>query len=319
MRILVAGGTGDVGLPLVRRLIAGGHEVVAMSRGRRSNAAISLGARSVVADALDLGAVRRAVREPEPEAIVDLLTALPRNGPTRPSHLEATNELRRVGSANLYRAAESAGVRRYVAESIVFVYGYEGRDRVWTESDPVGPATGSASRYSPALEAARGKERLVTEGSVEGVALRFGLLYGPGAGSTLFMARMLGRRMLGLPGGGRGIVPWIHVEDAASAVVAALERGEPGEVINVADDQPASFRAFASELADRIGTPRPYGIPTWLARPFVPYATLFMSGSRLRVSNEKAKNQLGWKPMFPTYREGLGDVAAALKDGAQRP
>ena len=312
MKVLVAGATGDVGRPTVRRLLQAGHEVVTFSRGRHPGfmgdgdeplTRVS----QISGNALDGEGTRRAIARASPDAVVDLLTALPRNGPTRPSHLEPTNELRRRGTTNLFRAAVEAGVHRYVAESIVFVYGYGAGDRVRTEDDPAGAEAGVSGKYAGALQAAVGKEQLVTSGPIEGVALRFGVFYGPKAGSTRYMARMLRRRLLGLPGGGRGIAPWIRVDDAADAVVAALERDVAGEVFNVVDDEPASFRDFAEELARRIGAPRPYGVPVWLARPFVPYATTFMSGSRLLASNDKAKSRLGWTPAHPSTREGLAD------------
>lgn len=311
MRVLVAGATGDVGRPTVRALVRAGHDVHAMTRkASRGRGLEASGAAHVVADALDPGDVRRAVQDAGPDAIVDLLTALPRNGPMRPGDLEATNVIRTRGTGNLLAAASEAGVRRYVAESVCFVYGYGDRgDRALTEDDP--PEPRAAPEYRPALEAALEKERRVVGEAPTGTVVRFGVFYGPEVGSTAYMARMLRRRMLGLPGGGRAIVPWIHVEDAAAATVAALERGEPG-VYNVVDDRPASFRAFAEALAAAAGLPSPYGVPEWLVRPFLPYAARFMSRTRLRVSNGLAKRDLGWSPSFPTYREGVVDVAEGL-------
>jgi nucleoside-diphosphate-sugar epimerase len=315
VRVLVAGATGDVGRPTVRRLLRDGHEVHALTRTPGKVRHLQrLGARAVVADMLDTDAVRGAVDTARPEAVVDLLTALPRRGPIRPSDLDATNRLRREATATLVEAARATGVRRYVAESIAFVYGYGDRGATpLTEEDAPAPADEVPRRYLPALRAALDKERRVTEEAPEGIALRFGLFYGPDAGSTRYMARMLRRRMLGLPGGGRGIVPWVHVEDVAAATVAALEHGTPGTVYNVVDDEAASFRDFASALAMAAGLPRPYGVPEWLVRPVLPYAALFMSRTRLRVSNARAKRDLGWQPAFPTYRQGVVDVAASLR------
>ena len=306
MRVLVAGATGDVGLPVVRRLLERGHDVVAMSRSASRAAPLrDLGVRHVAASALDRDAVRRAVGDADPQGIVDLLTALPRNGPLRASHLEPTNELRRVGSANLVDAAREAGIGRLVAESIAFVYGYSGPTPA-TESDPPAPEGTISASYGPSIAAAIEKERRVVEAG--GIALRFGLFYGPDVGSTRFTIRMLRRRMLGLPGGGRGVLPLIHVDDAATAVATALDSEERG-VFNVADDEAATWRAFTQELSRRMELPRPYGIPAWLARPFAPYPAMFLGRALLRVSSEKAKRAFGWAPAFPTYREGAADVA----------
>jgi nucleoside-diphosphate-sugar epimerase len=312
VRVLVAGATGDVGRPTVRALLRAGHDVHAMTRkASRGRALEAAGATPVVADALDAGDMRRAVEDAGPDAVVDLMTALPQNGPLRPSDLEATNLIRTRGTGNLLAATSGAGVQRYVAESVCFVYGYGDRgDRALTEDDPT--ESRASPEYRPALEAALGKERRVTEETPAGVVVRFGAFYGPDVGSTAYMARMLRRRLLGLPGGGRGVVPWIHVEDAAAATLAALERGTPGTVYNVVDDLPASFREFAEALAGAARLPRPYGLPEWLVRPFLPYVALFMSRTRLRVSNQRAKQDLGWIPSFPTYREGVVDVAAGL-------
>jgi nucleoside-diphosphate-sugar epimerase len=315
VRVLVAGATGDVGRPTVRRLRQAGHEVDALTRSPAKVGHLQrLGARPVVANVLDADAARVAVETARPEAIVDLLTALPRRGPVRPSDLEATNRLRERATATLVEAARASGVRRYVAESIVFVYGYGDRGpRALTEEDPPAPVDEVSGPYLPALRAARGKERRVTEEVPEGIAIRFGVFYGPHTGSTRYIARMLRRRMLGLPGGGRGLVPWVHVEDAAAATVSALERGNPGVVYNVVDDEAASFRDFTEALARAADLPRPYGVPEWLVRPVFPYAVLFMSRTRLVVSNVLAKRDLGWRPAFTTYQEGVLDVAASLR------
>jgi nucleoside-diphosphate-sugar epimerase len=312
VRVLVAGATGDVGRPTVRALVRAGHDVHAMTRkASRAGALQAAGAEPIVADALDAGDASRTVADAKPDAVVDLMTALPRNGPMRPSDLDATNVIRTRGTANLLAAAGEAGVQRYVAESVCFVYGYGDRgSRPLTEDDP--PESEAAAAYRPALEAALEKERRVTEGAPSGCVVRYGVFYGPDVGSTRYMARMLRRRMLGLPGGGHGVVPWIHVEDAAAATVAAVERGRSGAVYNVVDDRAASFREFAEALAAATGLPRPYGVPRWLVRPFLPYVAVFMSSTRLRVSNERAKRDLAWAPSFPTYREGVVDVAAGL-------
>lgn len=313
MKIFVAGSTGDVGLPTVRRLVERGHEVVAMTRSPSKTRRLErLGASPTVADALRGDQVRQAMAEAAPEAVVDMLTALPRTGPTRPSHLAATNTLRERGTANMLAGAESAGVRRYVSESIIFAYGYGDRgDRPLTEDDPPGPLEATPPSLRPALRTLNAKERSVLAAPMDGAVLRFGVFYGPGAGSTTFLARMLKRRMLALPSGPLGVTPWIHVEDAAAAVVDAVEGPATG-LFNVVDDESTTFRRFADELAHRLGVRPPYRVPAWLVRPFVPYAAVFMTRTRVVASNGRARGELGWEPRFPTYREGLAQVAAAL-------
>ena len=134
--------------------------------------------------------------------------------------------------------------------------------------------------------------------------LRFGAFYGPGAGHMRTMETMLRRHVPMLPGGDRGALSWIHINDAASATVAAVERGKPGEVYNVVDDEPVSFAGFARDLAGAIGAPPPRSVALWLARPFIRYAALFTT-STVRVSNAKAKRELGWTPRYPTVRKGV--------------
>lgn len=314
MRVFVAGGTGDIGRPVLRRLAARGHRVTATTRDpARAPVLEGLGAEPVVLDALDRDAVRRAVSEARPEAVLDLLTALPRNGPTRASHLRATNRVRAVGAPFLAAAAAESGARVLVGESIIFAYGYGDRGPApLTEADRIADPQAEHPSVREALRALAAKERAIREAGPASVVLRYGVFYGPTAGGTGFMLRMLRRRLLGLPGGGRGVASWIHLEDAAEATVAAMERGEPG-TFNVVDDEPVTFRAFIEELARLAGAPPPYPVPAWLARPMFPYPALFMSRMRLPVSNQKAREDLGWLPAFPTYREGLADVVAAVR------
>lgn len=316
MRVLVAGASGDVGREVVRALLERGDDVIALSRSpERAASVTALGARHVAASALEAEAVGRAVAEAEPEGVVDVMTALPRNGPMRASDLAATNRLRRVGSANLVAASRAAGVERLVGESIAFVYGYR-TDAEITEDDPPAREEDVTPSYRPAIAAALEKESMVT--AAGGTALRFGVFYGPSVGSTRFMVRMLRRGLMALPGGGRGVVPWIHVEDAAAAVIAALDDDDAGgRVLNVVDDEPATWSDVLGELADRLGTRRPRTVPMWLASLAMPYAAEFIGRSRLVVSNGRARAELGWKPEYPTFREGMAHVAAMASEQAR--
>lgn len=269
-------------------------------------------------DALDSADVLRAVGETRPSAIVQILNALPQRGPMRPGELNATNELREKATAHLLEAARRHGVERYVAESMIFGYGYGDVGEVVTEDSPF-PVTAPAPMFKPALDALGSLESQVLSasrrGDVEGIVLRLGLFYGPGVGSTEFMVTMLRRRLLLLPGGGRGVLSWVHVEDGARAIRSALTEGSPGDVFNVVDDEPVSIWNFAMELSQVLELPPPRSVPAWVGRLGGKY-TAVMASTSLRVSNEKIKSKLGWKPTYSTVRDGLRSLAA---DAARPP
>jgi nucleoside-diphosphate-sugar epimerase len=195
----------------------------------------------VIASALDAQSLHDAVAAAQPDAIVHALTAIPARGPMWASDLNATNELRITGTRNLLSAAIHTGTRRCVAESMVFIYGFgDLGDGLLTEADAV-RQTCPKPWLRPVLDALASEEDQVLNairyGRIEGICLRFGGFYGPGA-VTDRMAQLLRRRMLPIPKSptSRG-VPWIHIEDAAAAVVVALTRANPGETYNITDDQ----------------------------------------------------------------------------------
>jgi nucleoside-diphosphate-sugar epimerase len=302
MRVLVAGATGAIGRPVVRRLVAAGHRVSGLTRSPAKMALVKeLGATPVLADALDAGWLEAAVAAAAPEAVIHLLTALPPAGPRRYRDLEPTNRLRRQGTANLLSAAANVGARRFVAESVILVYGDRGRGRPATEEDPVA-STGGHRALDAALAALRSLEDQVGGAAMEGVILRYGLLYGPGT-TTDHLLAALRRRVLALPRTD-GLVSWIHVEDAAAATVAALERADAGAVLNVVDDEPASIAAIASELAAIHGLAPPRTVPPWLVGAVSPYL-LQAARARIPAANARIKRDLRWTPAYPTYRDGL--------------
>jgi nucleoside-diphosphate-sugar epimerase len=315
VNVFVAGATGAVGMPIVRQLVMRGHEVVGLTRHEAKRAMLDgLGARAAVGDALDREALTDLIGRYHPEAVVHVLTALPKRGPFRLSELEATNVLRTRGTVNLLAGAVASGARRFVAESIVLVYGANrARSKPFTEDAPI-VKSAALSGFQPSLDALRFLEEQVLgmsgEGEVEGVVLRYGFFYGPGVGSTEYAMKMLRRRMLPLPGRGKGVGSWVHVEDAASATVAAVERGRPGHVYNVVDDEPVSFREFMTALSRASGGPPPFSVPVWLARLVGGYAASLSAGGELRASNDKAKAELGWSLRYPTYREGVATMAS---------
>lgn len=308
MRVLVAGATGAVGRPLVKALAGSGHDVFAGSRSQqRAEELRRLGAEPVVLDALDEDSVERAVTAARPDAIVNQLTAIPRALEPRKiqQQFEATNRLRRAGTANLMAAAARHGARRVVAQSVAFAYRPTGRG-LWVETDDLWVEAGEIVRAVADLE----RQTLNTEG-VEGIVLRYGFFYGPGtsnAASDGAAAEEVRKRRFPIIGNGSGVWPFIHVDDAAAATVAALEHGVAG-VYNVVDDDPAPMREWLPEFAAVIGAKPPRRVPKWLARLaagplFVHYGTTLQG-----ASNEKAKRGLGWQPSHPSWRQGFRDAA----------
>jgi len=311
MRVFVAGASGAIGRPLVRQLLAAGHEVTGMTRREENAEAIrAAGAKAVVCDVFDQAALERAVAEAAPEVVVHELTALPpRLDPKSKEALAPTNRLRSEGTRNLIAAAKAAGARRLIAESVAFFYVPEG-DRVKTEDAPAfaevpGPF-GEAGRALADLE------RQVTEAEgLEGVVLRYGWLYGPGTyydreGSQ---TADFHKRRMPIVGEGTGIFSFIHVEDAASATLAAVDRGEPG-IYNVVDDEPAPMSEWVPVFADAVGAKKPRRVPVWLARLVAGSAVAGMATDQRGASNAKAKRELGWQPRYASWRQGFADPAA---------
>jgi nucleoside-diphosphate-sugar epimerase len=314
MKVFVAGATGVLGRPLVRMLVARGDEVVGLTRADSKRGLIeAMGARAAVADVLDREAIAREMRDAAPTHVVHALTALPPEGPLRPKDLRATNVLRREGTANLLAAAIGARARRLVAESFVGVYGPTSFDRPVTEDVPLPPPP--PEPWREAVEAMRSLEGQLAEarraGRIETVALRFGLFYGPAVPSTVGLARRLARRQPVAPTGAVGVGSFVHEEDAAAAVVAALDAAAPSAVYNIADDEPLSLGAYLSQTAAALGTPPPRSAPLWLVKLLAPVPAA-MASVRLPLSNAKARRELGWSPRFPTLGDGLRDVAEKL-------
>ncbi|HET8656344.1 MAG TPA: NAD(P)-dependent oxidoreductase, partial [Longimicrobiaceae bacterium] len=305
MRVFVAGATGAVGKRLVPALLADGHEVVAMTRSAGKAAALrDLGAEPVVADALDGAAVSRAVERAAPDAVVHELTDLTGIGNFRrfDDEFASTNRLRTEGTDHLLAAARAAGVRRFVAQS----YGgwtYEPTGNApKTEEDPLDPAPPRNQRRS--LDAIRYLEAAVAGArEMEGIALRYGNFYGPGTSLSADgeHTRLVRKRALPIVGSGAGVWSFLHVDDAASATVAALERGAPG-VYNIADDEPAPVAVWLPELARVLGARPPRRIPTWLGRLVVGEVGISMMTRIRGMSNAKARRELGWTPRYRSWR-----------------
>jgi nucleoside-diphosphate-sugar epimerase len=312
MKVFLAGATGALGRQLVPRLVAAGHDVVGMTRSAdRRELIASLGGRPVVADALDPESLARAVAEAEPDAIVHQLTALA--GALDMRHIERdfaqTNRLRTEGTDNLLAAGRAMEVKRFVAQSFAGWPFARTGGPVKSEDDPLDPRPASELRTT--LEAIRHLERAVTEATwTEGIVLRYGGFYGPGTsfardpeGEHVSMIR---RRRFPIVGSGDGVWSFVHIEDAATATVAALERGSRG-VYNVVDDEPAPVREWLPVAAETVGARRPLRLPRWVGRLAAGEAAVVMMDEVRGASNAKAKRELGWSPRYPTWRKGFAE------------
>ena len=308
MRMFVAGATGALGRRLVPLLVAGGHQVTAMTRRvGRTMELYAAGAEPVVADALDRDAVLAAVTAARPEAVVHQLTDLAGVTSFRKfdQGFAATNRLRTEGTDHLLEAARAAGARRFVAQSFAGWPFARVGGPVRTEDDPLDPDPPAELRRT--LDAIRYLESAVLEAEgLEGVVLRYGGFYGPGtsAGEGGYMLDDLRRRRFPVIGAGTGVWSFVHIDDAATATLAALERGAPG-IYQIVDDDPAPVSAWLPALAAAAGAKAPRRVPAWLARLLAgEHAVVLMTEVR-GASNAKAKRELGWRPAHPSWRQGF--------------
>jgi nucleoside-diphosphate-sugar epimerase len=300
MRVLVAGATSVPGLPLLRELDARGHEVVGMTRSSSKTSQIeAAGAKPVVADVFDAGEVEKVVADIGPEVVVSLLTTLPKWGPKRPKDFEPARALWGNGAPNLVRAAQRAGVRRIVAESVVFAYGYPSAGpALIDETNPYpGPPPKGGDEMLAAL---RDMEKAVLSSGehsdTEGIVLRYGVFYGPGVPHDELFVRLA--KWWALPAmTGKGIVSWVHIEDVARATADAIEHGRGGQMYNIVDDRPQSFGDYVRELSAKLHRPRPIPIPNRLVGVVASYPATAFGTTWLPLSNAKAKAELGWTPI----------------------
>src|SRR5215217_3171085 len=263
MHVFVAGATGAIGRPLIARLVAAGHQVTATTRtSARVERLQALAATPVVADGLDSATMTRAVIDAQPDAIVHQMTALAGKPDLRrfDRWFATTNKLRTAGTDILLAAAGEAGVRRFVAQSYTGWTNPRSGGPVKDESDPLDPEPLKMQRES--LAAIRYVERSVPAASFDGIVLRYGNFYGAGASDSL--VELIRKRRFPLVGDGAGVWSWIHIDDAAAATVAALERGAAG-VYNITDDDPAPASEWLPYLAEAVDAKPPMRVPTWLA------------------------------------------------------
>ena len=305
MRVFVTGATGALGRHLVPGLGAAGHEVTATTRTPGKVAQLrAAGAEPVILDGLDREAVIAAVRAAAPEVIVHEMTALAgmRSFRRADQVFAATNELRTRGTDNLLAAGARAGTRRVIAQG----YAGAGPDKpsggaLKTEEDPLDWRPISSAVQGRA--AIRHVEETVPAEVPEGIVLRYGTFYGPGASDLLLEA--VRKRQVPVIGGGTGVWSFIEVTDAAAATIAAVGHGAAG-VYNVVDDDPAPVADWLPYLAQVAGAKPPLRVPAWLGRLLAGEFVVAQMTSSRGSSNQKARKELGWVPRYPSWREGFG-------------
>ncbi|MGW5239337.1 NAD-dependent epimerase/dehydratase family protein [Monashia sp. NPDC004114] len=316
MRVLLAGASGAIGHTLTPALVAAGHAVHGTTRSDTHAAAIErAGATPVVMDGLDRDSVLRAVEEAKPDVIIHQLTAL--KGGLNPKHFDRdfamTNRLRTEATRHLLEAARRNGVSRFIAQSFTGWTnertGPSGSGGLADESTPLDPHPGREARET--LQAIRWLEDTVpATPDLDGIVLRYGGFYGPGTGiargEDSEMLELVTRRRLPIVGSGAGLWSFIHVVDAASATVAAVDHGDRG-LYNIVDDEPAPVSDWLPALARELGAEPPRHVPAWLARMLIgEHGVNTMTNAR-GSSNAKAKRELDWTLRYPTWRVGFAE------------
>lgn len=312
MRVFVAGASGALGSHLLPQLIGAGHEVIGTHHSPASAQLLRvLGAEPVRLDLLDAPAVRAAVLNSRPDAIVHQATALAnvKFGRSLDKTFATTNRLRTEGTDALLAAAREAGVRRFVAQSFApYLYARQGGP-IKTEADPVDetPPLNTGKTYAAIIYL----EKAAT--AFGGIALRYGGFYGAANDALIEPVR---KRRLPIVGDGGGIFPWLHLDDGAAATVLALEHSGPA-IYNIVDDESAPVRDWLPVLADALGAKPPRHVPAWLARPIAGPAAVELATQARGAANAKAKRELGWTPRYPSWRLGFPAVysAIAVADG----
>jgi nucleoside-diphosphate-sugar epimerase len=304
MRVFVAGGTGVIGRRLVPQLVARGHQVTATTMSAAKLGLLQqLGADGVVMDGLDAVSVGAAVAAARPDAIVHQMTGLSEEHAGRPNmrkpdrFFASTNRLRSEGIDHLLAAAEATGVSHVVAQGHASMNGIRAGGWVKTEEDPLEVMEGT--------KAINHLEDAVVEAG--GAVLRYGGFYGPGANDD--QVKLVRKRLFPLVGGGTGYVSWVHVDDAASATVLAVEQKARG-VFNIVDDEPAPVSEWLPYLAACAGAKPPRRLPKWLARLLAGEMVVGMMTEGRGFSNAKAKRELGWQLRYPSWRQGFKEELA---------
>jgi 2-alkyl-3-oxoalkanoate reductase len=308
MRVFVAGSTGAVGKFLVPHLVENGHEVIGLVRGaQKAKALEGMGAKAALADALNKEELTAAIRKAEPEVIIHQLTALTGVGDFKKLDEEfvLTNRFRTEVTDTMLAAARLVGTRRFIAQSFCgWPFAREGGP-VKTEEAPLDPSPPAS--FSKTLAAIRYLEDAIRRTvDLQALALRYGFFYGPGTGIAKDgpIVDLVRKRRLPIVGDGAGIWSFIHIQDVARATVAAMSRGEPG-IYNVVDDEPAPVSTWLPFLADVLGAKPPRRVPVWLGKLAIGDGGVSMMTQIRGGSNAKAKRELGWQPVYPSWRRGF--------------
>jgi nucleoside-diphosphate-sugar epimerase len=305
MRVFVAGGSGVLGRRLIPQLVARGHHVTATATSAvKLGLLAELGAKGMVMDGLDAFSVGEAVATARPEVIVHQMTAISVAHAGKPDmkHMDrwfaTTNRLRTEGTNHLLAAADASGVSHVVAQGYASWNGIRKGGWVKTEHDPLDAMIGTVAQ--PGMAAIRHVEDAVSK--ADGTVLRYGWFYGPGANHDL--TEPIRKRQFPVVGGGAGYSSWVHLDDAASATVLAVEQRARG-VFNIVDDEPAPASEWLPYLAECAGAKRPMRVPTWLARPLAGDVAVMMMTEGRGFANAKAKTALGWQLRYPSWRQGF--------------
>jgi nucleoside-diphosphate-sugar epimerase len=312
MRIFIAGPTGVLGRRLVPTLVEWGHEVVGLARSEQSARAIeAMGAEAAGADLFDADSLARAAEGAQ--VVIHAATAIPTDGARGGAAWELNDRIRRDGTRALARAAGLVGAESYLQQSIVWVTRPPGGGP-FDEDTPPNPSAVTRS-------AVDGEEIAREAGAHAGFQvgiLRCGNFYAHDAGHTLAMAEMLRKRRLPIVGKGDNLFAPLHADDACSAFALAAEAGAGG-VYHVVDDAPLPFADFVRTFARAIGAPLPRRVPTWLARLIAGSGAVEMVTTSMNTTNRRMKERLGWSPAYPTFAEGIGEVALRWNALTRRP
>jgi nucleoside-diphosphate-sugar epimerase len=307
MKVVLAGASGAIGRRLVPQLIEAGHQVAAITRSKEKLSELyDLGAEPVLCDVFDAGRLGSVVAQAEPDTVINQLTDLPQSLNPRKlgEYYAANNRVRREGTRNLLDAARGAGVRRFLVQGAAYWYAQTGGPVKTEEAPlyleapaPIGPAVETIKEVEDAVLSAAG---------IEGIVLRYGMFYGPGTwyAKDGDIGRQVRKRRYPMIGHGEGTYSFIHVDDAASATVAALERARPG-VYNVVDDDPATAAEWMLVYAEVLGAKRPPRVPAFVARLIAGDAIVKWSLGLRGASNERIKRELGWHPRYESWRRGF--------------
>jgi nucleoside-diphosphate-sugar epimerase len=308
MRVFIAGATGVLGRALIRQLVARGHAVVGLARGEQGAQTIeSLGGQSRRADIFDADALARAAEGAQ--VVIHAATAIPTKARPKARDWDMNDRLRRDGTRALVSCAAKINAGLYLQQSIVWLARPSDGAFFDETAEPLLDDPITLSAFDAETIAFEAGERCGFNAAV----LRCGLFYGPDSAHTRMMGQMLLKRRLPIIGRGDSGLSCLHTDDAAGAFVAAAEGNRKG-LWHVVDNQPVMVKEMLMSFAEKLGAPPPRHVPAWLARLFAGANTVNFFTSSIRTSNARFREDFGWSPRFPVYKEGLEQVVQTWKD-----